>query len=46
MRRKIRTARKSSRVLSSGESPPCMQRNCLFMMAARGRAQKDSMQAS
>ena len=40
------TARRSSRVFNSGESPPCMQRNCLFMMAARGSAQKDSMQAS
>jgi hypothetical protein len=36
-----RTVRRSSRVLSSGERPPWMQRNCLFMTAASGRAQKD-----
>jgi hypothetical protein len=40
------TARMSSSVLNSGERPPWMQRNCLFMIAASGSAQKDSMQAS
>lgn len=42
----ILTARMSSRVLSSGERPPWMHRNCLFIMAARGNEQKDSMHAS
>lgn len=41
-----RTLLRSSRVCNSGLSPPCIQRNCLFMIAARGNAQKDSMQAS
>ena len=36
---------KSSSVLSSGERPPWIHRNCLFMTAARGRLQKDSIQA-
>jgi hypothetical protein len=36
----------SSKVLSSGESPPWTQKNCLFMMAARGSAQNEFMQAS
>ena len=36
----------SSRVNISGESPPCTQRNCPFMMAARGRQSNDSMHAS
>lgn len=40
------TLRKSSRVFSSGDKPPWMQRNCLFMIAAKGREQNDSMQAS
>lgn len=40
------TARISSRVLSSGESPPCMQRNCLLRTAERGRQQKESIIAS
>lgn len=37
---------RSSRVLSSGLNPPWMQRNCLFMIAAKGRQQNDSMHAS
>jgi hypothetical protein len=37
---------RSSRVWSSGLRPPCMHRNCLFMTAARGSAQKESMHAS
>lgn len=37
---------RSSRVWSSGLNPPCMHKNCLFMTAARGSAQKASMQAS
>jgi hypothetical protein len=37
---------RSSRVWSSGLKPPCIHRNCLFMTAAKGRAQKESMQAS
>lgn len=41
-----RTERRSSSVLSSGLSPPWMQRNCLFMTAASGRVQNDSMHAS
>jgi hypothetical protein len=36
----------SSRVFNSGESPPWMQKNCLFMIAARGSAQNEFMQAS
>ena len=40
------TFRRSSSVCSSGERPPWMQRNCLFMMAASGRVQKASMHAS
>ena len=36
----------SSRLNISGDSPPCTQRNCWFMTAARGRQSKDSMQAS
>jgi len=40
------TLRMSSIVCSSGDIPPCMHRNCLFMTAARGNAQNDSMQAS
>ena len=40
------TLRMSSIVCSSGDSPPCMQRNCLFMIAASGRAQKDCKHAS
>jgi hypothetical protein len=42
----LHTTRRSSRVFNSGERPPCIQRNCLFMTAARGRAQKESMHAS
>ena len=33
-------------VFGSGDSPPCMQRNCLLMMAASGSEHNDSMQAS
>lgn len=40
------TLRMSSIVFSSGDRPPWIQRNCLFMMAARGREQKDSIHAS
>lgn len=40
------TLRISSRVLSSGERPPWIQKNCLFMIAARGSAQNEFMQAS
>src|SRR6266404_2231703 len=40
------TLRMSSIVCNSGDSPPCTHKNCLFMIAARGRAQKDSMHAS
>lgn len=36
----------SSKVLSSGESPPWIQKNCLFMTAARGSEQNEFMQAS
>ena len=36
----------SSSVCISGDSPPWTQRNCWFMMAARGRQSKASMQAS
>ena len=42
----LRTLFKSSRVCSSGLSPPCMHKNCLFMTAASGNAQKESMHAS
>ena len=42
----VLTALMSSSVFNSGERPPWMQRNCLFMMAAKGNAQKDSMHAS
>lgn len=42
----IRTLLRSSKVWSSGLKPPCIHRNCLFMTAASGKAQKDSMQAS
>ena len=41
-----RTFRISSMVFNSGDRPPCMQRNCLFIIAAKGRAQKDSIHAS
>ena len=41
-----RTLFRSSSVWSSGLSPPCIHKNCLFMTAARGSAQKASMQAS
>ena len=41
-----RTLFKSSRVCSSGLNPPCMHKNCLFMTAARGNAQNESMHAS
>ena len=40
---KERTARMTSVVFSS---PPCIHRNCLFMTAASGRVQNDSMHAS
>jgi hypothetical protein len=40
------TARRSSSVTRSGDNPPWTQRNCLFMTAARGRLQNESMQAS
>jgi hypothetical protein len=40
------TLRMSSIVCSSGEIPPCMHKNCLFMTAARGNAQNDWIQAS
>lgn len=46
MRLEPRTPFRSSKVWSSGLNPPCMHRNCLFMTAARGRAQNESMQAS
>ena len=36
----------SSNVWISGLSPPCTQRNCWFMRAARGRQSKASMHAS
>ena len=36
----------SSRVCSSGERPPCTQRNCWFMIAASGRQSNASMHAS
>jgi len=41
-----RTLFKSSRVWSSGLNPPCIHKNCLFITAARGSAQNESMQAS
>ena len=44
--KQIHTTRMSSRVLSSGDNPPCMHKNCLFMIAASGKAQNDSMHAS
>jgi hypothetical protein len=37
---------RSSNVWSSGLNPPCIHRNCLFMTAAKGNAQKESMHAS
>ncbi len=40
------TARMSSKVFNSGDRPPCMHKNCLFMTAANGSAQKDSIHAS
>ena len=40
------TLRKSSRELSSGERPPWMQRNCLFITAASGSVLKEARQAS
>jgi hypothetical protein len=40
-----RTLRISSKVLSSGDSPPWIQRNCLFITAARGKLQNESIQA-
>lgn len=40
------TFRISSRVCKSGERPPWTQKNCLFMTAANGRAQKEFMHAS
>ena len=45
---KEHTTRISSIAFRSGDSPPFMHRNYLFkfMMAASGRAQNDSMQAS
>ena len=36
----------SSRVNSSGESPPWTQRNCLFMRALRGRQSKEFIHSS
>ena len=36
----------SSNVWISGESPPCTQRNCWFMRAARGKQSNASMHAS
>jgi len=40
------TFRISSKVCNSGERPPWTQKNCLFMMAANGRAQNEFMHAS
>jgi hypothetical protein len=37
---------RSSNVVNSGLSPPWIHKNCLFMIAASGRAQNDSAQAS
>jgi hypothetical protein len=42
----ILTLLRSSNVWSSGLRPPCIHRNCLFIIAANGSAQNDSMQAS
>lgn len=42
----IRTDFKSSNVCNSGLKPPWMQRNCLFITAAKGNEQKLSIQAS
>lgn len=39
------TVLRSSRVWSSGDRPPWIHRNCLFMIAAKGKLQNDSMQA-
>lgn len=39
-------ARMSSSVKISGLRPPWTQRNCLFMTAASGRQQNDSIAAS
>ena len=36
----------SSRVKISGERPPWTQRNCWFMMAARGRQSNESIHTS
>lgn len=36
----------SSKVCISGESPPCTQRNCWFMRAARGRQSNASIHES
>lgn len=36
----------SSKVWISGERPPCTQRNCWFINAAKGKQSKASMQAS
>lgn len=41
-----RTLFRSSNVWSSGLRPPCIHKNCLFMTAANGRAQNESMHAS
>lgn len=41
-----RTALMSSRVCNSGLNPPWIHRNCLFMIAANGSEQNDSIQAS
>jgi len=38
--------RMSSKVLSLGEIPPWTQKNCLFIIAARGGAQNESKHAS
>lgn len=36
----------SSNVLISGDNPPCTQRNCWFIKAARGRQSNASIHAS
>lgn len=36
----------SSRFVISGDSPPCTQRNCWFISAAKGRQSKASIHAS
>ena len=36
----------SSNVCNSGLRPPCIHKNCLFITAANGKAQKDSIHAS